>query len=115
APGTHPLLGNRTPSALHPEMPIWTTFIDTEQFPYLQEHCVYDMPVLACAAYLELALAAASEVCELQEVSVEDLTLKKALFLPKGTTHLLQVVLAPEEDGKHSLRFFSSLMEGTKP
>lgn len=115
APGSHPLLSSRTPSALRPEISIWTTSIDTEQFPYLQEHCVHGMPVLACAAYLELALAAASEVCAFQEVSVEDLTLKKALFLPKGSTHLLQVVLAPEEDGKLSLRFFSSMMEGTKP
>jgi myxalamid-type polyketide synthase MxaE and MxaD len=109
---THPILAASTQSALHPNTYFWTTDINTEVFPYLSEHRVHDMPVLACAAYIELSLAAASEVFGPQHFSIEDLTLEKALFFPKGTTQTLQVILTPEVEGvkggKMTLRFFST-------
>lgn len=82
--------------------------MNTEAFPYLSEHCVHGMPVLPGAAYLELSLAAASEVYGSQSFAIEDLTLVKALFFPKGITHTLQVIMTPQDEGTMCLRFFSA-------
>jgi acyl transferase domain-containing protein len=105
----HPILGTGIQSALHPTTYFWTTDINTERFPYLNEHCVHDIPVLPCAAYIELALAAPIEVFGTQHFSIKDLELKKALFLPKGNTQTLQVILTSEGiEGKLRLHFFST-------
>lgn len=103
----HPILGEKTPSALHPQTFFWTTPLDTELFPYLREHCVHTMPVLPGAAYLELALAAAREVYGSQAFALKDLALTQALFFPPDTTHILQAVLTPTDEGSQSLQFFS--------
>ncbi len=108
AGGGHPILGISTPSALHPNTFFWTASMNTEAFPYLSEHCVHGMPVLPGAAYLELSLAAASEVYGSQSFAIEDLTLVKALFFSKGITHTLQVIMTPREEGTMCLRFFST-------
>ena len=106
---SHPILGRSMQSALHPNTYFWTTDIDTEIFPYLSDHRVHDMPVLPCAAYIELSLAAATEIFGPQRFSVEDLELTKALFFSKGTTQTLQVILTPEaNEGKMTLCFFST-------
>ncbi len=105
----HPILGTSTQSALHSMTYFWTADMNAEIFPYLSEHCVHGMPVFPCAAYIELSLAAATEVFGPQRWSIEDLELKKALFFPKGTTQTLQVILTPEvEAGKMALHFFSA-------
>lgn len=104
----HPILGTNMQSALHPHTCFWTVDIGTEIFPYLSEHRVHDMPVLPCAAYIELALAAASEIFGPQRFSVEELTLKKALFLPRGDAQTLQMVLSPGEGGRMTFYFFSA-------
>ncbi|HEY5004030.1 MAG TPA: type I polyketide synthase [Ktedonobacteraceae bacterium] len=105
----HPILGTSTPSALHPMTYFWTADMNVEIFPYLGEHCVHGMPVLPCAAYIELCLAAATEVCGPQRFSIEDIELKKVLFFPKGITQTLQVILMQEADArKMTLHFFST-------
>jgi acyl transferase domain-containing protein/acyl carrier protein len=104
----HPILGTHIQSGLDPHTCFWTTEIGAEIFPYLSEHCVHDMPVLPCAAYIELALAAASEIFGPQRFSVEELTLKQALFLPKGCVQTLQVALTPQEGDRMALSFLSA-------
>jgi acyl transferase domain-containing protein/acyl carrier protein len=110
----HPILGFGTPLALQPGSHFWATTLDVEQFPYLSEHRVHGMPVLACAAYLELSLAAGSMVYGSPGFSLEDLQLTRALFLPRGVSQSFQVVLTPEEEGVMRLRFFSALSEQEK-
>lgn len=104
----HPILGTCTPSALQPQTSHWTATIDTDILPYLNQHGVHGTPVLPCAAYLELGLAAANEIYGPQGFTLENLQLTKALFLPKGVTHTLQMILAPHEAGTMTLRFFSA-------
>lgn len=108
----HPILGMGTQSALHPMTYFWTTDINVEIFPYLSEHSVHGMPVFPCAAYIELSLAAATEVFGPQHFTIEDLELKKALFFPKGTTQTLQVILTPNEDSKKMILYFFSIQAG---
>lgn len=112
----HPILGRScTPLALQPAMFFWTITIAPEIFPYLGEHCVHNVPVLPCAAYIELALAAAMAAFEPQHFRIDNLELKKALFFPKGMTQTLQVILTPEEkeEGGMRLYFFSTSMGRT--
>ena len=105
----HPILGTSIPSAMHPTTYFWTADMNVEFFPYLSEHCVHGMPVLPCAAYIELSLAAATEILGPQRFSIEDIELKKVLFFPKGVTQTLQVVLTQEVDArKMTLYFFST-------
>ncbi len=104
----HPILGSSTASALHPNTFLWTATLDVETFPYLSEHRVHAMPVLPGAAYLELALAAASEIYGSQGFILEDVHLTKALFFPPGSSHTLQVVLTSHMEGTQCLRFFST-------
>ncbi|GHO46585.1 type I polyketide synthase [Ktedonospora formicarum] len=106
----HAMLGLSTQSALHPSTHFWTTSVDTRLFSYLSEHCVYDVPVLPGASYVELALAAASEVFGTHHFVVSDLELTKTLFFPPGgATQTLQLIMTPEPDIEHmTLRFFSA-------
>lgn len=104
----HPILGSGTPSALHPNTFFWTSMLDVETFPYLSEHRVHEMPVLPGAAYLEFALAAASEIYGSRGFVLEDVHLMQALFFPKGTRHTLQVTLTPQTEEMSVLRFFST-------
>ncbi|MGH2506802.1 MAG: type I polyketide synthase, partial [Ktedonobacteraceae bacterium] len=103
----HPILGKSTPSALHAHTFFWTACINTEIFPYLSEHCVHGIPILPGAAYLELFLAAASEIYGPRGFSLEQLQLTKTLFFSKGTTQTLQIILSPQAAGTVNLRFFS--------
>lgn len=103
----HPLLGSGTSSALHPPRTMfWTTDLTPDFFPYFNDHCIYGIPVLPCAAYIELSLAAATEVFGAYQFEIEQLELQRALFFPKGITQTFQVVLMPEDD-YITLRFFS--------
>ncbi|HEU5229536.1 MAG TPA: type I polyketide synthase, partial [Ktedonobacteraceae bacterium] len=109
----HPILGKScVPLALQPETFFWTISIAPEIFPYLSQHCVHDIPVLPCAAYMELSLAAAMAIYEPGCFRIDNLELKKALFFPKGVIQTLQVILTPgEEEGSMALYFFSTPIE----
>lgn len=99
----HPILGIGIPLAIQEKSHCWTTTIDTERFPYLNEHCIHEMSVLPGAAYIELFLAAATETFGAQHFYLENLALKKVLFFPKGVTLTLQVMLTPDPQGKQTL------------
>lgn len=108
---THPILNASTPLAFQPHSYVWTTEIDATRYPYLSEHRVHDMPVLAGAAYIELSLAAATEIFGAQRFCIENLTLKKVLFFPKEVTQTLQVTLTPDAaagEGRLTLQFYST-------
>ncbi|GHO59328.1 type I polyketide synthase [Ktedonobacter robiniae] len=106
----HAILGLSTQSALHPDTYFWTTQIGPDILPYLGEHRVYDVPVLPGAAYIELSLAAATEIFGSQQFLVEELELKQALFFPKGAPPFtLQLIMMPEQQSEYmELRFFST-------
>jgi myxalamid-type polyketide synthase MxaE and MxaD len=104
----HPMLGSGTPAALHPpKTTLWTTTIAPSSFPFLDDHRIHGVSVLPGAAYIELALAAATEVFGAHHFEIEELQLQKALFFSKDLAPTLQVILMPE-DGVMTLRFFSA-------
>ncbi|HEY7414662.1 MAG TPA: type I polyketide synthase [Ktedonobacteraceae bacterium] len=108
----HPLLGPSLQSALHPGTYYWETTLDIKRLPFLHDHSIYGTVVLPSTAYIEMALAAATEVfgnkSGTYEFGLEDMRLQKALFFPKDTPQMVQIILTLEETGKASLQIFCS-------
>ncbi len=60
--GEHPLLGAPFASSLHPDEHLWEQRLRVADLPYLTDHCVREDVVFPGAGYVEMALAAATEV-----------------------------------------------------
>ncbi|HVU69240.1 MAG TPA: type I polyketide synthase [Ktedonobacteraceae bacterium] len=89
----HPLLGQR----MSPAHPTWELELSPRLLPYLTDHCIQGNVLLPGAAYAEIALAAAHEVFSDGNYTLEELTFKKALFLPDTSDPKVQTVLNPQE------------------
>jgi myxalamid-type polyketide synthase MxaE and MxaD len=87
----HPLLGERLNLAL-PEI-IFESELGVDLQPFLAGHQVYDRVVLPGAAYLELALAACSQVWSGETCTLKDVAIEEALILPDKQRCILQVIL----------------------
>ncbi|HET8840374.1 MAG TPA: SDR family NAD(P)-dependent oxidoreductase, partial [Ktedonobacteraceae bacterium] len=88
----HPLLGQR----MSPAHPTWELELSPHLLPYLADHRIQGNVLLPGAAYAEMALAAAHEVFSEGEYTLEELTFKKALFLPETSDPRVQTVLNPQ-------------------
>ena len=105
--GNHPLLGRHFKSA-HPEgTHFWEATLDKNSRPYLDDHRIQGGAVLPASAYVEMALAAAVEVFGAQSVALKDIEFRKALFLPEGGTHTIQVIVSQGADGATSFHIYS--------
>ncbi|MGH9479238.1 MAG: acyltransferase domain-containing protein, partial [Terriglobales bacterium] len=81
----HPLLGPHVRLQEEPERHAWQAEVGTAAQPWLGEHRIRNVAVLAGAAYCEMALAAARAV--LGEASeVRDIRFEQALLLDEQTT-----------------------------
>ena len=104
----HPLLGPGLQSALQPDSYFWKTTLDATKLPYLADHRIHGMVVFPSTGYIEMALAAATEVFGAGQFIVQNMAFKKALFFPKDRSQTVQITLTPEEDGTNSLQIFSA-------
>jgi myxalamid-type polyketide synthase MxaE and MxaD len=105
--GNHPLLGRHFKSAHPAGTHFWETTLDKNSLPYLDDHRIQGVAVLPASAYVEMALAAAVEVFGAQSVALKDIEFRKALFLPEGETHTIQVILSQGADGAASFHIYS--------
>ena len=103
----HPLLGQHFKSAHPAGTHFWETTLDKNSRPYLDDHRIHGGAVLPASAYVEMALAAAVEVFGAQSVALKDVEFRKALFLPKGGTHRVQMILSQGVDGAASFQIYS--------
>ncbi len=88
----HPLLGQRM-SAAHPT---WELELNPRLLSYLPDHRIQGNVLLPGTAYIELALAAAREVFGDGAYALEDVTFRKALFVPEQADPRLQTVINPQ-------------------
>ena len=107
AAGNHPLLGQHFKSAHPAETHFWETTLDKNSRPYLDDHRIQGGAVLPASAYVEMALAAAVEVFGAQSVALKDIEFRKALFLPEGGTHTIQMILSQAAEGAASFHIYS--------
>ena len=105
--GNHPLLGWHFTSPHPAGTHFWETTLDRKSLPYLDDHRIQGVAVLPASTYLEMALAAAGEVFGAQSVALQDVEFRKALFLPEGGTHAIQVILSQGADGAASFHIYS--------
>ncbi|MBD2522077.1 type I polyketide synthase [Nostoc sp. FACHB-133] len=91
-----PLLGEALPSLAHlPEMRIWQTQLDLRSLPYLNDHRVQGVMVLPGSGYVEMVLAAATEIFGAGKHTLEVLHFQQGLFIPEAETQTLQICLQP--------------------
>ncbi len=108
-PGAHPLLGKYIHSATGEH--IWETAISTKLFPYLNDHQVRGSVVLPAAAYVELALAAASEISGSKSYRIKDISFREALFLSNDEEKTFQLVLTSDTPDPADFRVYSQTSE----
>ncbi len=93
---SHPLLGNRTDVA--DKGIVYETALNTRWLSYLEDHCIYGSVVVPAAAYVEMAVAAATDACPRQDVILQGLAIQQAMFLEPGVTRVVRTTLTREEE-----------------
>ncbi|MFD9938798.1 SDR family NAD(P)-dependent oxidoreductase [Streptomyces massasporeus] len=110
---THPWLGAATALA-NGEGHLLTGRLSPTQHPWLNDHTVYNTPLLPGTGLLELAWTAATET---GATRVDELTLAEPLVLPEpddNSTHIrLQVTVgAPDDSGRCEVAVYSQQEDG---
>lgn len=91
-PIPHPLLGQRVAA----EKPTWQFLMDPRQFDYLHDHQIWDSIVFPGAGYGEIGLAIAGQLFPEQPYVVEELEIKKALFVSADSVPTIRVAFDAE-------------------
>ena len=99
----HPLLGRPLESAL----PVWEVDLDGASPPYLGDHRIQGAVLLPGTAYVEMALAAASEALGADRRILSEIVFHKALVLPERETRKVQVILSPKAEGEATFSVYS--------
>lgn len=98
----HPLLGNRVDSA----EPVWIGEIEFDSPTYLTDHSLQGRVIFPAAGYVEMALAAGRDVYGEGVVQIEDLNLRRALFLAEESNYKVQFLL---DKTSHSFNIYSRM------
>ncbi|MEK7866016.1 MAG: SDR family NAD(P)-dependent oxidoreductase [Planctomycetota bacterium] len=93
APLEHPLLGLRVPGI----RPAWEVALDVRRLTWLAGHRIWDSSVFPAAGFVEIGLAVAHALFPEEPRAVEELEIRKALFLPEDRPTPLRVEFDPEE------------------
>ncbi|MER6721821.1 SDR family NAD(P)-dependent oxidoreductase [Streptomyces halstedii] len=103
----HPVLRDRTASALPPHTVHWSAPVDLAEFPYLTDHQVGGSPVLPAALVLDTALAAARAHLA-GDAALEDVAFSRLTVVPeRSDATTLQLVLVPGTAETGTLRLFT--------
>jgi acyl transferase domain-containing protein/acyl carrier protein len=94
----HPLAGERIRSPHLSEI-VFESRISTNWPAYLDQHRIFGNAILPGPAYLEMALAAATQAFGSVAFTVEDLAIREALILPETSDRIVQVLLHVDDGG----------------
>jgi acyl transferase domain-containing protein/acyl-coenzyme A synthetase/AMP-(fatty) acid ligase/acyl carrier protein len=104
----HPLLGRRLGELAHlPGTHVWESQLEGLAAGLFEGHRLLGSTVAPYSAFVEMALAAASEVCQERFHFIEDLSLHHPLFVSNENPSVIQVVLSELADGNLSFKVFS--------
>ena len=98
----HPLLGKK----LNTPSPTWECELDPRALPYLADHRLHDSIVFPGSAYVEIALAALSELYPNESYVIEDVKILKGLFMSEGDIIRIQFACDNSDD---SFKIYSSI------
>ena len=85
----HPLLQQRLNSPL--KQKIFAAVLDLQQVSWLHDHQINNQTIFPGTAYLEMALAAGREIYQTMQLSIDDVSLLKPLYL--DSTQEIQLIL----------------------
>ncbi|WP_254173683.1 non-ribosomal peptide synthetase/type I polyketide synthase [Planktothrix pseudagardhii] len=106
-PTVHPLLGQQI-SLPGTQQIRFQVQISKNSPSWLQDHRVFETTIVPGTAYIEMALAAGVAVAKTLDLTVENVLIRKALTLPEdGSYKLVQLVLTPVENLRHTFEIFS--------
>jgi acyl transferase domain-containing protein/protein-L-isoaspartate O-methyltransferase len=105
APDAHPLLGARLRTA--GSQRIWEARLAADRPGWLRDHRVRGAILLPAAAYVEMAVAAGTELTGSEVGEVSDLVLHEPLAIPETGDVLTQVIATPALDGSVRIEVFS--------
>ena len=91
-PIPHPLLGRQVAA----EKPTWQFQLDPRLFDYLHDHQIWDSIVFPGAGYGEIGFAIAAQLFPQQPYVVEELEIKKALFVSEEHVPTVRVTFDTE-------------------
>jgi myxalamid-type polyketide synthase MxaB len=101
----HPLLGRRLRSAL-PQV-LFESRISANSPVFLKDHQVYGVVVMAASSYLEMVLAAATEIYGAGSKVLEDVVIHEAMVLTEDHERTVQLIVQPEAEGAASFQILS--------
>ena len=102
----HPLLGRRISSPVIKDV-VFETQLNAQWPPFLDHHRIYGMVVLPSPAYIEMVLAAASQVFGTASPVLEDLMIHEALLLPETGSRAIQLVMGEAIDQRVAFQVFA--------
>ncbi|MEU1729274.1 type I polyketide synthase [Nonomuraea sp. NPDC005692] len=94
----HPLLGGHVKDPRRPHLHIWQTPISPRRLPWLGDHLVAGVPVLAGAGIAEMMLSAARQALGRDQIALREVTLLSPLLLDPEPT--VTTCLTLREDGE---------------
>jgi acyl transferase domain-containing protein len=104
----HPLLGRKLPEMAHAaDAHVWESSITTGRLPFLGGHRVSGSAVLPYAVFVEMALAAADQVCDGGAHRVIDLQLHQPVLIDAAMPAALQAVLDRRCEGTWRFRVYN--------
>jgi NADPH:quinone reductase-like Zn-dependent oxidoreductase/acyl carrier protein len=101
------LLGQHLQPANATGSHFWEIELSTQLFRYLNDHRVQGAVVFPAAAYVEMALAAATEALGKGPYVLENLEFKRALFVPERGRERVQLIISPQLVGDASFELHS--------
>ncbi|MBI3243486.1 MAG: type I polyketide synthase, partial [Chloroflexi bacterium] len=105
----HPLLHGRLRSPALKET-VFESEFSADWPSFLKDHQIYETVIFPGTGYLEMALAAASQLGP-GPLVLESVSILNPFMLPEGETRVAQVVLSPVEDGRASFKILSLEVE----
>ena len=102
----HPILGRRLKLPGSGEVRFETRFCEASP-PYVPDHRVFGVLVVAGASHVAMILQGASEAFGREGWSVEELFFQSPFALADGGSRLAQLVFAPEREGAYTLELTS--------
>ncbi len=100
-PAAHPLLGVQLQSPLSEIQ--FESYLSIDSQPFFSDHRIYGLPVFPATAYMEMALAGASEALGAGRYALQDIFIHEPLILSEDRVQALQLVLKP--DGVDGTKF----------
>ncbi|VFM96818.1 MAG: Phosphopantetheine attachment site, partial [Candidatus Kentron sp. G] len=98
----HPLLGQKLQLSRSDDV-YFESEMGLLSLPWLTDHRVFDAAVFPATGYLEMALAASTDVLppsgQDDNASIKNITIEQALILPEEEQATIQLVLSPKDSG----------------